>query len=275
MTSDLMNTIIKYLKLNWSPELLVGRLLQNNVCFKTIYRWISSNSFSLNLFPYLRQKGKRQNPKETRSCFNVGKLISQRSKSIKASNFFVIGKLILLFQAKEKAKVVLLLSKKENLVTTFVSSYPQSMECAIKQLISSLPNNAVKTISVDRGKEFCCYKNIESQFDFDIYFAEPYSACQQGTNENSNGLLREFFPKKINLATVTQVELDYALNSINHRPRKCLNWKSSYEILTYEKVIILMQCKLNFNISLTSLILKQYNFKFIKVCDTILTYTKI
>lgn len=97
------------------------------------------------------------------------------------------------------------------------------MECAIKQLISSLPNNAVKTITVDRGKEFSCYKNIESQSDIDIYFAEPYSAWQRGFNENSNGLLREFFPKKTNLASVTQVELDYALNSINHRPRKCLN----------------------------------------------------
>ena len=72
----------------------------------------------------------------------------------------------------------------------------KSMEVAIKQLISSLPNDAVKTITVDRGKEFSCYKNIESQFDVDIYFAEPYSAWQRGTNENSNGLLREFFQEK-------------------------------------------------------------------------------
>lgn len=110
----------------------------------------------------------------------------------------------------------------------------KSMEVAIKKLISSFPNNAVKTITVDRGKEFSCYNNIESQYDVDIYYAEPYSAWKRGTNENSNGLLREFSLKKTDLAKVTQEELDYALKSINHRPRKRLNWKTSYEILISE-----------------------------------------
>lgn len=69
----------------------------------------------------------------------------------------------------------------------------KSMEVAIKQFISSLPNNAVKKITINRGKEFSCHCNIDSQFDVTVYFAESYSAWQRGTNENSNGLLREFF----------------------------------------------------------------------------------
>ncbi|SCT35227.1 transposase [Staphylococcus caeli] len=84
----------------------------------------------------------------------------------------------------------------------------KSMEIVIKKLISSLPTGTVKTITVDRGKEFVCYKTIESQFEINIYFADPYSVWQRGTNENSNSLLREFFPKKADLAKITQAELD-------------------------------------------------------------------
>lgn len=106
----------------------------------------------------------------------------------------------------------------------------KSIEIAIKQLIALLPSKTVKTITVDHGKAFSCYKTIESQFEINIYFADPYSAWQRGTNENANGLLRAFFPKKTDLAKITQAELDYALYSINHRPRKCLKWCTPYEI---------------------------------------------
>ncbi|HBC7346629.1 TPA: IS30 family transposase, partial [Staphylococcus aureus] len=111
---------------------------------------------------------------------------------------------------------------------------PNSMETAINNLIKHLPKGAVKTITVDRGKEFSCYQNIENQFNINVYFADPYSAWQRGTNENTNGLLREFSPKKTDLAKVNQEQLNYALDSINYRPRKCLNWKFPYEVLCDE-----------------------------------------
>ncbi|MDN8980720.1 IS30 family transposase, partial [Staphylococcus aureus] len=66
------------------------------------------------------------------------------------------------------------------------------------------------------------------------YVADTYSALQRGTNENTNGLLREFFPKKTDLAKVHQEQLNYALDSINYRPRKWLNWKFPYEVLCDE-----------------------------------------
>ncbi|WP_142383864.1 IS30 family transposase, partial [Staphylococcus aureus] len=69
-----------------------------------------------------------------------------------------------------------------------------------------------------------------------VYFADPYSAWQRGTNENTNGLLREFFPKKTDLSKVNQEQLNYALDSINYRPRKCLNWKFPYEVL-YDELL--------------------------------------
>lgn len=67
-----------------------------------------------------------------------------------------------------------------------------------------------------------------------LYFADTYSSWQRGSNENSNGLLREFYPKKKNLALVCQEELTHNLFLINSRPRKCLGWKSSIQVFLHE-----------------------------------------
>lgn len=71
-----------------------------------------------------------------------------------------------------------------------------SMFEAMEQLTKSLPKDVFKSFTSDRGKEFACYSDVESDLGIDFYFADPYSAWQRGTNENSNGLLREFYPKK-------------------------------------------------------------------------------
>ena len=104
---------------------------------------------------------------------------------------------------------------------------------AMKKLIKPLPKSALKSFTYDRGKEFDCYKEIKD-IGIDFYFADPYSACQRGSNENSNGLLREYFPKRTNLADITDESLVNALLAINHRPRKCLGYKTAFETLMDE-----------------------------------------
>ena len=64
-----------------------------------------------------------------------------------------------------------------------------------------------------------------------MYFADPYSSWQRGTNENTNGLIREFYPKKFDFAKITPNELDIVVNIINNRPRKCLRYKTPAEVL--------------------------------------------
>ncbi|PNZ13305.1 IS30 family transposase [Staphylococcus simiae] len=234
----LKDKIIHHLKLHWSPEQIVGRLLHNQVCFKTIYRWINSEMLNFDALPYLRQKGKRQLPRETRGRFNIGKLITQRPKEVRKRGTFGHWEADTVVSSRGKSKGCIATFAERKSRYYYCCLIPdrssKSMEYAMKELISVFPNESIKTITVDRGKEFSCYKSIEEQFGIDIYFADPYSAWQRGTNENSNGLLREFFPKKTDLAKVTQEELDYALGAINHRPRKCLNWNSPYEILCDE-----------------------------------------
>ena len=70
----------------------------------------------------------------------------------------------------------------------------------------------------------------EKKLNIDVYFADPYSFWQRGTNENTNGLLREFYPKKFNFSMITRDELDIVVKIINNRPRKCLGYKTPAEV---------------------------------------------
>ena len=108
-----------------------------------------------------------------------------------------------------------------------------SMWQAIQQLLQALPVGAVRTMTADRGKEFACYTAVEQQ-GIPFYFADAYAAWQRGSNENSNGLLREFFPKKTDFARVSKEELLHVLLLLNHRPRKCLQIKTPFEALVQE-----------------------------------------
>lgn len=112
----------------------------------------------------------------------------------------------------------------------------QSMKWAIEQLISRYPRPCFQTFTTARGKEFSCYADIKKQYGIPIYFADPYAPWQRGTSENSNGLLREFFPKRMDLGQLTPSKIEKALSLINNRPRKCLNWNTTQEAFEYQVV---------------------------------------
>ena len=99
--------------------------------------------------------------------------------------------------------------------------------------IAKRPKEALKTFTSDRGKEFACYPLVEN-LGIPFFFADAYSSWQRGSNENSNGLLREYFPKKTDLAAISDEALNKALYDINHRPRKCLAYRTACEALEDE-----------------------------------------
>ena len=101
----------------------------------------------------------------------------------------------------------------------------------IIEALSKFPKELVKTITFDRGKEFSGYKEIETKLNCKTYFCDPYCAWQKGSNENSNGLLREFYPKGMGLAKVDEEELTYNLYLMNNRPRKCNNYLTPLEVI--------------------------------------------
>ena len=104
------------------------------------------------------------------------------------------------------------------------------MAKAIVTALSKLPNEAVKTITCDRGTEFANWQTIEEQLSCNVYFAEPYCAWQKGTNENLNGLLREFYPKGRNLSRVSPATLKKNLALINARPKKVLGFQKPVDL---------------------------------------------
>ncbi|WP_301880854.1 IS30 family transposase [Paenibacillus sp. 11B] len=93
-----------------------------------------------------------------------------------------------------------------------------SMEIAFGVAASQYPAGAFQTATADRGKEFACYTSLETAHSLQVYFADPNSSWQRGSNENANGLLREFFPKGTDFAQITNEALETALRLINHRP---------------------------------------------------------
>ena len=105
----------------------------------------------------------------------------------------------------------------------------------MKRLIKILPPGTIKSLTGDRGKEFAWYQKIENELRIPFYFADPHSPWQKGSNENTNGLLRENFPKKTNFSTVTQRDLYWkGVYRINNRTGKVLGWKTAQECFAEE-----------------------------------------
>ena len=88
----------------------------------------------------------------------------------------------------------------------------------------------VHTITSDNGKEFAGHEEIASKLKADFYFAHPYSSWERGTNENTNGLIRQYFPKNRDFTTITQQEIDMAMERLNSRPRKRLGYQTPSQV---------------------------------------------
>ena len=89
-----------------------------------------------------------------------------------------------------------------------------------------------KTLTYDRGKEMAEYERLAQRLAIQIFFADPYSTWQGGTNENTNGLLRQYLPKGTDLSSYTQRDLNAIAHRLNTRPRKCLNFTTPLEVCT-------------------------------------------
>ncbi len=96
----------------------------------------------------------------------------------------------------------------------------------VYHLIAAVPAKYRKTLTLDNGVEMSNYEEMERANQIQIYFAQPYHSWERGTNENTNGLLRFYFPKKMSFAHLTQEELDRAVQQLNTRPRKRLGYKT-------------------------------------------------
>lgn len=226
------------LRLTWSPEQIANGLPDLKISFKTIYRWLYLGLLHKGNLKMLRQKGKRRLPYETRGRFSYGPSIQHRPTEVKARQTFGHWELDTVVSGRGKSKHCLATFAERK--TRYYVAIPMqdrtslSMKQAIESVRNGMHGDCMRTATVDRGKEFSCYKEVKDELGIDVYFADPYSAWQRGTNENANGLLREFFPKGTNFDDVPLNKIQYAIKLINHRPRKCLGWRSAHDVFFEE-----------------------------------------
>ena len=97
----------------------------------------------------------------------------------------------------------------------------------------------VHTITIDNGKEFCEHEQIAAGLQARIYFAHPYASWERGLNENTNGLVRQYFPKKYDFARITDQDLQRVEDLLNNRPRKTLGYRTPNEVFFKQRPVAL------------------------------------
>jgi len=168
----------------------------------------------------------------------MGMHISERPKEVAHRLVFGHWKLDTMVSSRGASKgcFATFIECKGRLYTTLLipDRTASSMLTAISQLYRYLPKGVFKTGTTDGVKEFACYSKVHAELGLQLYFTDAYSSWQRGSNENANGLLREFYPKITDLAKVNQQEFVHNLFLINNRPRKCLGWKSLIQVFQHE-----------------------------------------
>ena len=225
------------LKETWSPEQISSTPCELEMpSTRTIYRWIYEKYIDVNL-KVLRRKGKSRGKKETRGKFNLGKSIRKRDKSVYKRLEFGHWEAdtVVSGRGKSKACFATLAERKTRyyIAIKMPNRNADTMARAIVSALKELPSEAVKSITCDRGAEFANWKFIEDQLGCDVFFADPYCAWQKGTNENLNGLLREFYPKGRNLSRVSPSTLKKNLALINARPKKVLGFQKPVDLFEF------------------------------------------
>jgi IS30 family transposase len=107
----------------------------------------------------------------------------------------------------------------------------ETVTSALIRRVKHLPEGLMRSLTWDRGPEMARHKTFTIATDVQVYFCDPRSPWQRGSNENTNGLLRQYFPKGMDLRGVTQTQLDAVADRLNTRPRETLNWKTPAEAL--------------------------------------------
>ena len=229
----------------WSPEEICYRLKKENNAIQistcTIYRGIEKGLIPPEYRKKLRIKGKvRHGGHKKSKCghLDIEYTIHDRPKSVENRKRIghwesdtVRGAMWsgCIASHAERASRYAVLAKLSN------RSAKEYTEATVSAF-SEIPGSKCLSFTPDHGKEFSMHRELSKKLNCKVYFADPSSPWQRGTNENTNGLIRQFFPKRTSFADVTQDDVLRVADILNHRPRKCLDWKSPFEVF-FNKVL--------------------------------------
>lgn len=238
LTDKTQALIREYIQRDWSPEQIAGRFKkegQISLHHETIYQFILADKRSGgSLYQHLRHQNKtyRKRYGSAHNRCGIPNRVDIDQRPAVANNRkrigdweadTIIGKnhrgaIVTLDERQSKLRLALPTgSKKARHVTDAMISLLQP----VKRFVS--------TITFDNGKEFAFHEEVAKKLSCDTYFAKPYHSWERGQNENANGLLRQYFPKSMELIDVAKQSVIEAVHKLNSRPRKCLGFKTPYE----------------------------------------------
>ena len=240
--------IVKYLNKCWSPEQIVNRLkmlyprdTNMRVSYETIYGYIyvhPRHNLKRELLKYLRRAHKFRrvkNKTRMKSC-PIKDFISidDRPKEVETRKIAGHWEGDLLMGKMNGSAIGTLVERKTRLtlLTKLRKRDTSSVNSAFARKFNKLPRSLKRSLTYDHGQEMAGHAKFTEKTKIKVYFAHPHSPWERGTSENTNALLRQFFPRGIDFTKVSWVKLKRAENLLNDRPRKTLNWYTPREVFT-------------------------------------------
>lgn len=243
MNRKLGEIIASKLQLQWSPEQIAGWLKQAyasdegyHVSHETIYRSLyiqARGALKKELLEHLRRtRNMRRSRHHTQKTDEHGRItqtvsISERPASVEDRAIPGHWEGDLLF-GSHNSQIATLVERQTRYVM-LVKVAGKDTDSVISALIINarrLPHELYKSLTWDRGKEMADHKRFTLDTNIQVYFCDPHQPWQRGSNENTNGLLRQYFPKGLDLSTYSQEQLDEVARLLNERPRKTLNYET-------------------------------------------------
>jgi IS30 family transposase len=236
---------------NDAPEQISGRLkkmfpndpimsISHEAIYQHIYRKRQSKlgKYLISLLPYSHSR-RRQNRKGGKKKSRIADIrrIDLRPKYIELRKQVGHWESDLMIGLGHKSAIATLVERKTRFVyiIPLKSKTSKNVTYEIAKKMNRLKPEFRRTMTHDNGMEMANHKWLENKTGMNIYFANPYSSWERGTNENTNGLIRRFFPKKTDFSKITKEELLKAQNNLNNRPRKVLGYLTPNEMMKLER----------------------------------------
>lgn len=243
LTDEIKYLISACLQKDWSPEQISGRLHDEEIIslhHETVYQFVLTDKANGGeLYKHLRHQGKtyRKRYGSAHNRSGIPNRVDIDERPVEANNRERIGdwEADTIIGKNHKGAIVTLDDRKSKLrlAAPLPGKKAQYVKEAMIALLSPI-TEFVKTVTFDNGKEFTLHENIADELDCKTYFAKPYHSWERGQNENANGLLRQYFPKAMELVDISTKQVVEAVDRLNSRPRKCLKFKTPYEV--FEKL---------------------------------------
>jgi IS30 family transposase len=246
MTANIIGLIEAKIKEKWSPEQISGWLREErgiSISYETIYQYIWSDKQSGGqLFRYLRRKGKayqsRSKDKQAGRGFIKNRTsIDERPQVVEDKSRIGDWEIDLVIGKGHSGALVTIVERKTSFtVSTRVDDKSAKSVTAATIALLAPFKDAVLTITADNGKEFAYHEEMTKHLECSVYFADPYCSWQRGLNENTNGLLRQYWPKSTDFKKVSQSKVQSVIVQLNDRPRKKLNYKTPAKLMAKHMV---------------------------------------